>query len=85
MPSAPQEDAYRTLREVVALGLLDESNDGKIIVFPQIHLREAVYNAMTERRRTKMHQRVAEALELVLNAGSTQLLGQVAFDAAWRP
>jgi Nif-specific regulatory protein len=80
--SASQEDAYRTLREVVALGLLDESNDGKTIVFPQIHLREAVYNAMTERHRTEMHQRVAGALEPVLNAGSTQLLGQVAFHYA---
>jgi Nif-specific regulatory protein len=80
--SASQEDAYRTLREVVALGLLDESNDGKVIVFPQIHLREAVYNAMTERHRTEMHQRVAEVLEPALNAGSTQLLGQVAFHYA---
>ena len=80
--SASQEDAYRALREVVALGLLDESNDGKTIVFPQIHLREAVYNAMTERHRTEMHQRVAAALEPALNAGSTQLLGQVAFHYA---
>src|SRR5216684_7866043 len=77
--SASLEDAYRALREVVALGLLDESNDGKTIVFPQIHVREAIYNAMTERRRTEMHQRVAAALEPLLNAGSTHLLGQVAF------
>src|SRR3954453_22877759 len=75
--SVSQEEAYRALREVVALGLLDESNDGKVIVFPQIHLREAVYNAMTERHRTEMHQRVAAALEPALIAGSTQLLGQV--------
>jgi len=80
--SAAREDAYRALREVVALGLLDESNDGKTIVFPQIHLREAVYNAMTERHRTEMHQRVAEALEPALTAGSTQILGQVAFHYA---
>jgi Nif-specific regulatory protein len=80
--SGSQEEAYRALREVVALGLLDESNDGKTIVFPQIHLREAVYNAMTERRRTEMHKRVAAALEPALVAGSTQLLGQVAFHYA---
>ncbi|HSY51754.1 MAG TPA: sigma 54-interacting transcriptional regulator [Thermoanaerobaculia bacterium] len=80
--SAVPETAYRALREVVTLGLLDESNDGKTIVFPQIHLREAIYNAMTERRRTEMHQRVAAVLEPSLEAGSTQLLGQVAFHYA---
>ena len=77
--SASQEEAYRALREVVALGLLDESNDGKTITFPQIHLRDAVYNAMTERRRTELHQRVADALEPALHGGATQLLGQVAY------
>jgi Nif-specific regulatory protein len=80
--STAREDAYRSLREVVALGLLDESNDGNTIDFPQIHLREAVYNAMTERRRTEMHQRVAAALEPALLSGATQLLGQVAFHYA---
>ena len=73
---------FRALREVVALGLLDESNDGKTITFPQIHLREAVYNAMTERRRTELHQRAAAALEAALMAGSTHLLGEVAFHYA---
>jgi Nif-specific regulatory protein len=80
--SASQEDAYRALREVIKLGLLDESNDGKTITFPQIHLREAVYNAMTERRRTDLHQRIADALEPLLNAGAAHLLGQVAFHYA---
>lgn len=79
-PSA--EDAFRALREVVALGLLDESNDGKTIAFPQIHLREAIYNATGERRRAELHARVAAALEPKLAAGSTQLLGQVAFHYA---
>ncbi len=80
--SASQEDAFRALREVVALDLLDEADDGKTIVFPQIHFREAVYNAMTERRRTELHERVAAVLEPALIAGSTQLLGQVAFHYA---
>jgi Nif-specific regulatory protein len=77
-----QEDAFRGLREVVSLGLLDESNDGKTITFPQIHLREAVYNAMSERLRTDLHQRVAAAMEPLLKSGSTHLLGQVAFHYA---
>jgi Nif-specific regulatory protein len=79
---ASQENAYRALREVVALGLLDESNDGKTITFPQIHLREAVYNAMSERRRTELHQRVADVLEPLLTGGAAHLLGQVAFHYA---
>ena len=80
--STSPEDAYHALREVVALGLLDESNDGKTITFPQIHLREAIYNGMTERHRTELHQRIAAALEPELNGGATQLLGQVAFHYA---
>jgi Nif-specific regulatory protein len=76
------EDAFSALREVVALGLLDESNDGKTITFPQIHLREAIYNAMSERRRTELHGRIAAVLEPELNDGATQLLGQVAFHYA---
>src|SRR3954470_20026902 len=80
--SPSQEEAYNALREVVALGLLDESNDGKIITFPQIHLREAIYNGMTERRRTELHQRVADALEPALLGGAAHLLGQVAFHYA---
>jgi Nif-specific regulatory protein len=79
---APAEEAYRAMREVVALGLLDESNDAKTITFPQIHLREAIYNAMTERHRTELHQRVAAAMEPALNGGATQLLGEVAFHYA---
>ena len=58
------------------IGLLDESNDGKTITFPQMHLRDAVYNAMTERRRTELHSRVGEALEPALRAR---------LDAAHRP
>jgi len=80
--SRSEEEAYRALREVVALGLLDESNDGKVITFPQIHLREAIYNAMTERRRSELHQRVADALEPALLGGAAHLLGQVAFHYA---
>ena len=76
------EIAYGALRGVVAAGLLDESNDGKTITFPQIHFREAVYNAMTERRRAELHQRVAIELESALTAGASHLLGEVAFHYA---
>lgn len=76
------EDAYVALRGVVSLGLLDESNDGKTITFPQIHLREAIYNAMTERRRTELHLRIAEVLETALTAGATHILGEVAYHYA---
>src|SRR5262249_60162524 len=50
--------------------------------FPQIHLRDALYNAMTERRRAELHQRAANALEPSLAAGAQQLLGQVAYHFA---
>src|SRR5205085_11065309 len=80
--SRSREDAYGALREVVAFGLLDESNDGKTITFPQIHLREAVYNGITERRRTELHQLVAESLEPQLLGGAAHLLGQVAYHFA---
>jgi len=79
-PSA--EEAYVALRGVVSLGLLDESNDGKMITFPQIHLREAIYNAMTERRRTELHHRIAVVLEAALTAGATHILGEVAYHYA---
>ncbi len=76
------EGAYIALRGVVSLGLLDESNDGKTITFPQIHLREAIYNAMTERRRTELHHRIAAVLETALTAGATHMLGEVAYHYA---
>jgi len=62
--------------------LVDESNDGKTIAFPQIHLRDAVYNSMPERRRTELHMRIASALEPLANDGSTQVTGQVAYHFA---
>jgi Nif-specific regulatory protein len=79
--SSPEE-AYNALRDLLEVGLLDESNDGKTISFPQIHLREAVYNSTSDRRRTELHQRVAAFLEPALEAGATHLLGQVAFHYA---
>jgi len=75
----PPEETYVHVRELVRLALLDESSDGMTITFPQIHLRDAVYNAMPERRRAEIHQRVGEALEPAANEGSTQLIGQVAY------
>ncbi|HET8797134.1 MAG TPA: tetratricopeptide repeat protein, partial [Thermoanaerobaculia bacterium] len=78
----PPESVYHALRDLVQKNLVDESNDGRTITFPQIHLRDAVYNSMPERRRIDVHQRVAEALEPAANDGLTQLIGQVAFHFA---
>ena len=62
------------------MALIDESNDGKTITFPQMHLRDAVYNAMPERRRTELHAaRRRSARAAAANDGSTQLIGQVAY------
>jgi Nif-specific regulatory protein len=77
-----REETYVALRSVIEQGLLDESSDGKTVTFPQIHLRDAIYNAMTERRRAELHLRAANALEPALAAGAQQLLGQVAFHFA---
>jgi len=78
----PPEETYRVLRELVRLNLVDEDSDGKCIKFPQMHLREAVYNAMSERRRLDLHLHVAQVLEPAANDGSTQLIGEVAFHYA---
>jgi Nif-specific regulatory protein len=76
------ERTYELLRRVVHLGLLDESSSGSVIKFPQIHLRDALYNGMTDRRRSELHERVGTALEPLLEAGSSQLIGQVAYHFA---
>ena len=78
----PPEQTYAAVRELSRHGLIDESNDGKTILFPQMHLRDALYNAMPERRRTELHARFGEALEPAANDGSTQLIGQVAYHFA---
>jgi Nif-specific regulatory protein len=80
--TSTREETYVALRSVIEQGLLDESSDGKTVTFPQIHLRDAIYNAMTERRRAELHLRAANALEPALAAGAQQLLGQVAFHFA---
>jgi Nif-specific regulatory protein len=72
------ETAYAAVRALDRDRLVDESNSGKTITFPQIHLRDAVYNAMPEKRRTELHLRIAEALEPAANEGATHLVGQVA-------
>ncbi|HEX6098978.1 MAG TPA: sigma 54-interacting transcriptional regulator [Thermoanaerobaculia bacterium] len=76
------ETTYAAVRVLDRDRLVDESNDGRTIAFPQIHLRDAVYNAMPERRRIDLHLRIAEALETAANDGSTQLIGQVAYHFA---
>ncbi|HEX8617416.1 MAG TPA: tetratricopeptide repeat protein, partial [Thermoanaerobaculia bacterium] len=78
----PLEETYAHIRDLVRLALLDESDDGKTITFPQIHLRDAVYNSMSERRRTEIHLHIGEALEPAVQDGSTQLIGQVAYHFA---
>jgi Nif-specific regulatory protein len=72
------EATYAAVRALDRDRLVDESSDGRTMTFPQIHLREAVYNAMPERRRCELHLRIATALEPVANEGSTHLIGQVA-------
>jgi hypothetical protein len=57
------EETYAAVRELVQLNLVDESNNGTTLTFPQIHLRDAVYNAIPERRRMELHHRIAGALE----------------------
>jgi Nif-specific regulatory protein len=76
------EQTYAIVRNLVRMNLLDESADGATTMFPQIHLRDSVYNAMSERRRTELHLRIAELLEPAVQAGETQFLGQVAFHFA---
>ncbi|HVS32012.1 MAG TPA: sigma 54-interacting transcriptional regulator [Thermoanaerobaculia bacterium] len=73
------EETYESVSVLAGLDLLDESADGKTVTFPQIQLREAVYNAMSERRRCELHLAVGEVLERALAAGSTHLVGQVAY------
>ncbi|HEX8173425.1 MAG TPA: sigma 54-interacting transcriptional regulator [Thermoanaerobaculia bacterium] len=75
------EATYNAVRLLARENLVDESSDAKTITFPQIHLRDAVYNAIPERRRIELHQRVAAALEPLVG-GSTQYIGQVAFHFA---
>src|SRR5258706_3569933 len=76
------EITYMALQALVQKGLLDQSTDGKSVTFPQIHLRDAIYNTMTERRRPELHGRVARILEPLVAAGSTQHLGQIAYHYA---
>jgi len=79
--SAPEE-TFAILRDLVRMNLLDEAADGATITFPQIHLRDSVYNSMSERRRTDLHHRIAEMLEHAVHAGETQYLGQMAYHFA---
>jgi Nif-specific regulatory protein len=72
------EEVFAAVRALDRERLVDESSHGRTISFPQIHLRDAVYNAMPDRRRTELHLRIAVALEPAANDGSTQLTGQVA-------
>ncbi|HEX6086385.1 MAG TPA: sigma 54-interacting transcriptional regulator [Thermoanaerobaculia bacterium] len=72
------EATYAAVRALDRDRLVDESSDGRQMTFPQIHLREAVYNAMPERRRAELHLRIGLALEPMANDGSSHLIGQVA-------
>ncbi|HEX3584061.1 MAG TPA: sigma 54-interacting transcriptional regulator, partial [Thermoanaerobaculia bacterium] len=76
------ERTYELLREVVSNGLLDESTSGSVITFPQMHLRDSIYNGMNDQRRSELHLRVGNALEPMLAAGSSQLVGQIAYHFA---
>ena len=74
----PAETTYAAMRALDRARLVDESSDGRTMTFPQIHLREAVYNAMPEKRRAELHLRIGTALEATLNESSSHLIGQVA-------
>ena len=76
------ERTYELLRELVSSGLLDESTSGSVITFPQMHLRDSIYNGMSDQRRSELHLRVGNALEPMLSAGSSQLVGQIAYHFA---
>jgi Nif-specific regulatory protein len=76
------ERTYELLRELVASALLDESTSGSVITFPQMHLRDSIYNGMNDQRRSELHLRVGNALEPMLEAGSSQLVGQIAYHFA---
>jgi Nif-specific regulatory protein len=82
MFDGPAEESYRLVQTLVQQGLLDQSTDGKSVTFPQMHLRDALYNTMTERRRTELHGRVALVLEPIVAGGSTQHIGQIAYHYA---
>jgi Nif-specific regulatory protein len=73
------ERTYAILRDLVQVNLLDETPDGCSLAFPQIHLRDTLYNGMAERRRAELHLRVGELLEPMMRDGATQLVGQVAY------
>ena len=77
--SLEPETLYAATHELAKEGLIDESSDGRLVSFPQLNLRVAIYNTIPERRRAELHQRVAEALEPAANGGSNQLVGQVAW------
>jgi Nif-specific regulatory protein len=74
--------AYEAVQTLVRHGLLDESSDGKTVTFAQMHLRDAMYSAMTDARRAELHLRAGSALEPRLRSGSTQLSGQIAYHFA---
>ncbi|HEY2322349.1 MAG TPA: tetratricopeptide repeat protein, partial [Thermoanaerobaculia bacterium] len=76
------ERTYELLRDLVSNGLLDESTSGSVITFPQMHLRDSIYNGMTDQRRSELHLRVGNSLEPMLEAGSSQLVGQIAYHFA---
>ena len=78
----PAEETYSILRQLVELGLLDESSSGTTITFPQMHLRDTIYNAMADRRRSDLHMRVGNSLEPLMEEGSSQLVGQIAYHFA---
>jgi len=76
------ETGYALIRALDSDGLLDEHSDGGSVRFPQIHFRDAVYNAIGDRRRNELHLRAANALEPLFTAGAAQFVGQLAYHFA---
>jgi Nif-specific regulatory protein len=75
------EPTYGTLRKLVARGLVDESTDGALFVFPQISLRETLYAGMVESERAELHRRAGEYLE-TRHGDAAEFVGQIAYHHA---
>ena len=81
-PTSRRSEPTSAARARRRLGCSTSRTSGRVITFPQMHLRDAIYNGMTERRRRELHLRVGNALEPMLEAGSSQLVGQIAYHFA---
>ena len=78
----PPEEAWAAVTAASRLGVVEESPDGRRVSFAHIHLRDAIYNTTSDRRRSELHLRAGDWLEETMLAGAPQLVGQVAYHFA---